>query len=123
MASAHHVERLAVGPGLAAGGTLRDRVALDERLRRTACPSLQYAATRAHARRKAVRAELVVEACGALVLGDHEVGGLGAGNRCGAALGAVGRGRLPNDQKRTKDGGSVTRPHDDIFNQDISWMR
>lgn len=53
-------------------GTMRDRVALDERLRKAAGPSLQHATTRAHRRREAVRAELVGEAGDGVVLGDHD---------------------------------------------------
>jgi hypothetical protein len=59
-------------------GSLRDRVALDERLREAAGESLQHAATRPHRRREAIREQLLAEANGGVVLGDHEEGGLGA---------------------------------------------
>ena len=45
-------------------GTLRDRVALDERLRRAAGPSLVHANTRPHVARERVRGELLAEAAG-----------------------------------------------------------
>ncbi len=45
--------------------TLRDAVALDQRLRDTAGPSLRYYGTRAHAAREQARAELLAEAAGA----------------------------------------------------------
>ena len=59
--------------------TLHDAVALDERLRRAAGPSLVHAATRPHAARERVRGELLAEAgagpvatdadsCGGLIL-------------------------------------------------------
>jgi transcriptional regulator with XRE-family HTH domain len=69
-------------------GTLRDRVALDERLRRAAGSSLRYAATRAHRRREAVRAELLEEADGGVVLGDHDET-LGGAIAAALAFGAV----------------------------------
>jgi hypothetical protein len=53
-------------------GTLRDRVALDERLRRAAGSSLRDAATRPRRRREAVREQLLAEADGGVVLGDHD---------------------------------------------------
>ncbi len=48
-------------------GTLRDRVALDQRLREAAGPSLRYSRTRSHVAREQVRAELLAEAAGAAV--------------------------------------------------------
>jgi len=56
-------------------GTLRDRVALDERLRRAAGPSLVYANTRPHAARERVRAELLAEAGGGPVVTGSDVFG------------------------------------------------
>ena len=56
-------------------GTLRDRVALDERLRRAAGPSLVHAATRPHVARERVRAELLAEAAGAPVVTEVDVFG------------------------------------------------
>ena len=55
-----------IAPALRPRGTctLRDAVALDERLRRAAGPSLVYANTRPHAARERVRAELLAEAAG-----------------------------------------------------------
>ncbi|MDQ4031289.1 MAG: hypothetical protein M3332_03075, partial [Actinomycetota bacterium] len=47
-------------------GTLRDRVALDQRLRDAAGPSLRHSRTRLHAAREQVRAELLAAAAGAL---------------------------------------------------------
>jgi DNA-binding XRE family transcriptional regulator len=55
-------------------GTLRDRVALDERLRQAAGSSLRYSNTRPHRRREAVREELRAEAGGGQVLEDHDTG-------------------------------------------------
>ena len=55
--------------------TLRDAVALDERLRRAAGPSLVYAATRPHAARERVRGELLAEAAGAPVATAADVFG------------------------------------------------
>ncbi len=48
-------------------GTLHDRVAVDERLRAAAGASLRHYTRRPHARREAVRAELLAEADGAAV--------------------------------------------------------
>ncbi len=45
--------------------TLRDAVALDQRLWDAAGPSLRYYGTRAHAAREQARAELLAEAAGA----------------------------------------------------------
>jgi len=56
-------------------GTLRDRVALDERLRRAAGPSLVHAATRPHVARERVRGELLAEAAGAPVVTEVDVFG------------------------------------------------
>jgi len=53
-------------------GTLRDRVALDERLRRAAGPSLVHANTRPHVARERVRGELLAEAAGAPVATDAD---------------------------------------------------
>lgn len=44
--------------------TLRDAVAVDQRLRDAAGPSLRYYGTRRHEAREAVRAELLAEAAG-----------------------------------------------------------
>ncbi len=48
--------------------TLRDAVALDERLRRAAGRSLVHANTRPHGARERVRGELLAEAAGAVVV-------------------------------------------------------
>ena len=56
-------------------GTLRDRVALDERLRRAAGPSLVHANTRPHGARERVRGELLAEAAGAVVVTEVDVFG------------------------------------------------
>jgi DNA-binding XRE family transcriptional regulator len=53
-------------------GTLRDRVAADERLRQAAGSALRFAATRPHRRREAVREQLLAEADVGVVLGDHD---------------------------------------------------
>ena len=55
--------------------TLRDAVALDERLRRAAGPSLVYAATRPHVARERVRGELLAEAGGGPVVTGSDVFG------------------------------------------------
>ena len=68
-----------IARALRPGDSMRDRVALDERLRRAAGPSLVHAATRPHGARERVRGELLAEAaggpvataadtCGALIL-------------------------------------------------------
>jgi len=75
--------RLRTSPGLPVAvrralrphGTLRDRVALDERLRRAAGPSLVYANTRPHAARERVRGELLAEAGGGPVVTGSDVFG------------------------------------------------
>ena len=56
-------------------GTLRDRVALDERLRRAAGRSLVHANTRPHGARERVRAELLAEAAGGPVVTEVDVFG------------------------------------------------
>ncbi len=56
-----------IARALRPGDSMRDRVALDERLRRAAGPSLVYAATRPHVARERVRGELLAEAAGAEV--------------------------------------------------------
>jgi len=53
-----------IARALRPGDSLRDRVALDERLRRAAGPSLVHAATRPHVARERVRGELLAEAGG-----------------------------------------------------------
>ena len=53
-----------IARALRPGDSMRDRVALDERLRRAAGPSLVYANTRPHAARERVRGELLAEAGG-----------------------------------------------------------
>jgi len=70
--------------------SLRDRVAVDERLRQAAGRSLVHANTRPHAGRERVRAELIAEAAGAgpvaseadtfgaLILADLAAGAAGA---------------------------------------------
>ena len=55
--------------------TLHDAVALDERLRRAAGRSLVHANTRPHAARERVRAELLAEAAGAVVVTEVDVFG------------------------------------------------
>jgi len=57
-----------IARALRPGDSLRDRVALDERLRRAAGRSLVYANTRPHAARERVRGELLAEAAGAPVV-------------------------------------------------------
>ena len=54
---------------------MRDRVALDERLRRAAGRSLVYAYTRPHAARERVRGELLAEAAGAPVVTEIDTFG------------------------------------------------
>ena len=61
-----------IARALRAGGTLRDRVALDERLRQAAGRSLVYANTRPHAARERVRGELLAEAGGAPPVSDGD---------------------------------------------------
>jgi len=51
-----------IARALRANGTLRDRVALDERLRQAAGRSLVWSNTRSHVARERVRAELLAEA-------------------------------------------------------------
>ncbi len=55
--------------------TLRDAVALDERLRRAAGRSLVHANTRPHAARERVRAELLAEAAGGPVVTEIDTFG------------------------------------------------
>ena len=64
-----------IARALRPGDSLRDRVALDERLRRAAGLSLVYAATRPHAARERVRRELLAEAAGGPVVTDADVFG------------------------------------------------
>ena len=64
-----------IARALRPGDSLRDRVALDERLRRAAGPSLVYAATRPHAARERVRGELLAEAAGGPVVTGSDVFG------------------------------------------------
>ena len=54
-----------IARGLRPWDSVRDRVALDERLRRAAGGSLVWSRTRPHAGRERVRAELLAEAAGA----------------------------------------------------------
>jgi len=54
-----------IARALRPGDSVRDKVALDERLRRAAGSSLTHARTRPHAGRERVRAELLAEAAGA----------------------------------------------------------
>jgi len=61
-----------IARALRAGGTLRDQVALDERLRRAAGHSLVYANTRPHAARERVRGELLAETGGAPPVSDAD---------------------------------------------------
>ena len=56
-----------IARALRPGDSMRDRVALDERLRRAAGPSLVYANTRPHVARERVRGELLAEAAGGAV--------------------------------------------------------
>ena len=55
--------------------TLRDAVALDERLRRAAGRSLVHANTRPHGARERVRGQLLAEAAGGPVVTDVDVFG------------------------------------------------
>ena len=55
--------------------TLHDAVALDERLRRAAGTSLAHANTRPHGARERVRAELLAEAAGAVVVTEIDTFG------------------------------------------------
>ena len=64
-----------IARALRPGDSMRDRVALDERLRRAAGPSLVYAATRPHVARERVRGELLAEAAGAVVVTDADTFG------------------------------------------------
>jgi transcriptional regulator with XRE-family HTH domain len=57
-----------IARALRPGDSQRDKVALDERLRRAAGRSLVHAATRPHAARERVRGELLAEAAGAPVV-------------------------------------------------------
>jgi len=54
-----------IARALRANGTVRDRVALDERLRQAAGRSLVWSNTRPHVARERVRGELLAEAAGA----------------------------------------------------------
>ena len=78
-----------IARALRPGDSMRDRVALDERLRRAAGPSLVYANTRPHVARERVRGELLAEAaggpvataadsCGALILAGLAAGAAAA---------------------------------------------
>ena len=64
-----------IARALRPGDSLRDRVALDERLRRAAGSSLVHANTRPHAARERVRGELLAEAAGGPVVTDVDVFG------------------------------------------------
>ena len=64
-----------IARALRPGDSLRDRVALDERLRRAAGPSLVHANTRPHGARERVRGELLAEAGGGPVVTDVDVFG------------------------------------------------
>ncbi len=64
-----------IARALRPGDSLRDRVALDERLRRAAGRSLVHANTRPHAARERARAELLAEAGGAPVATEADVFG------------------------------------------------
>ena len=61
-----------IARALRANGTLRDRVALDERLRQAAGRSLVYANTRPHLARERVRGELLAEAGGEPPVSDGD---------------------------------------------------
>ena len=78
-----------IARALRPGDSMRDRVALDERLRRAAGRSLVYANTRPHAARERVRGELLAEAgaglpaseadlLGRLIVADLAAGAAGA---------------------------------------------
>ncbi len=64
-----------IARALRPGDSLRDRVALDERLRRAAGRSLVHANTRPHAARERVRGELLAEAAGGPVVTEADVFG------------------------------------------------
>lgn len=64
-----------IARALRPGDSMRDRVALDERLRRAAGRSLVYANTRPHAARERVRGELLAEAVGAPVVTEIDTFG------------------------------------------------
>jgi len=64
-----------IARALRPGDSLRDRVALDERLRRAAGRSLVWSNTRPHVARERVRAELLAEAGGGPVVTDVDVFG------------------------------------------------
>jgi len=64
-----------IARALRPGDSLRDRVALDERLRRAAGRSLVHANTRPHVARERVRGELLAEAAGAVVVTEVDVFG------------------------------------------------
>ena len=61
-----------IARALRAGGTVRDQVALDERLRQAAGRSLVHANTRPHAGRERVRGELLAEAGGSPPVSDGD---------------------------------------------------
>jgi transcriptional regulator with XRE-family HTH domain len=86
-----------IARALRPGDSLRDRVALDERLRRAAGRSLVHANTRPHGARERVRAELLAEAAGAVVVTDADT--LGALILADLAAGV---------------GGDDTERHDDV---------
>jgi len=64
-----------IARALRPGDSLRDRVALDERLRRAAGASLVHANTRPHAARERVRGKLLAEAAGGPVVTEIDVFG------------------------------------------------
>jgi len=64
-----------IARALRPGDSLRDRVALDERLRRAAGRSLAHANTRPHVARERVRGELLAEAAGGPVITEADVFG------------------------------------------------
>jgi len=64
-----------IARALRPGDSMRDRVALDERLRRAAGRSLVYANTRPHAARERVRGELLAEAAGGPVVTEVDTFG------------------------------------------------
>ena len=61
-----------IARALRANGTVRDRVALDERLRQAAGRSLVWSNTRPHAGRERVRGELLAEAGGSPPVSDGD---------------------------------------------------
>ena len=61
-----------IARALRAGGTVRDKVALDERLRQAAGRSLVRAATRPHVGRERVRGELLAETGGSPPVSDGD---------------------------------------------------